>query len=208
MALGSALRIQQTQGLWGETPFLDLRGGVSELLPKVPGSSMSQAKAGMQNLGSGSGPGPCTQNGKPWTILFSFMSAAAGRECSTLLCLSLEKHPIWGRCTNPCLGGWLWQTLWLMEFFLLPSFPLSQGFILPPVLGLVLFTGLKNCLRVVLWRVSMIPCRLQSGWRAAPERMNQDIWDHPTPGPTVESPPSLLGSPRLFMLLLGMGGGC
>ena len=54
----------------------------------------------------------------------------------------------------------------------------------------------------------MISSRPLSGWRgAAPERMSEDIWDLPTTEPTCgESPPSLLGSPRLFRLLLGRGG--
>lgn len=127
--------------------------------------------------------------------------------CSTILCLSLEKHQA-GDFTNPCLGVAV-QTLWLMEFFLLPLFSFVSGLHSNSSFRCGTVHGSEKLPQgVVLWRV--LHDILQTPeWMegAAPERMNQDIWDPLTPGPTcVESPPSLLGSPRLFMLFLGMGG--
>ena len=101
----------------------------------------------MQNLGSRDqgqqAPAPSLVSPGLYSALWDFLQWEG--MCSTVLCLSLEKHQA-GDFTN-LVWGWLCKHCGSWSSSCSHSFPLPQGSILPPVLGVVLFTGLKNYLR-------------------------------------------------------------
>ena len=120
----------------------------------------------MQNLGSRDQgqqtPAPTMVSPGLYSALWDFLQWEG--MCSTVLCLSLEKHQA-GDFTNPCLGVAV-QTLWLMEFFLLPLFSFASGLHSTSSFRCGTVHGSEKLPQgVVLWRVSMISCRPLSGWR-------------------------------------------